>query len=676
MTAYDPLPVRFGRETCGELERAESLEWLVTNGIGGFASGTVAGIRTRRYHGVLVAALDPPAARTVMVADVHEALRWDEQEHPLHASRWADHSVSPSGFVNIEAFWLEGSVPVWRFCVGPVCLEKRLTMARERNTTVISYRLVRAHAPVRLAVKVLAAYRGFHVVTQAGNWRMEVAPAAGGILVTAHAGARPLRVASGDMSLTPEHCWYERFLLRREQDRGLDDLDDALHVATAAVELEAGAEAALVVSADTEDVDPVSVFAEVARHERDVIVRYRARQGPRADAIGARLALAADQFIVHRTAETRDGSQGSAIIAGYHWFGDWGRDTMIALPGLALSTGRPEVARDILTTYARFVDQGMIPNRFPDAGGPPAYNTADATLWYLEAVRSYVEVTGDLALAEELWPVLHRIVGAHEQGTRYGIRADPRDLLLHAGEPGTQLTWMDARAGDRAVTPRIGKCVEINALWYSGLVALGELAEKMGREIEPWRERANRVRSAMQRFWCADIGHLFDVIDGPDGDDRDDRTLRPNQLLAVSLFASALDAPQQRAVVDACARSLTTSHGLRSLAPDHPDYHPHYAGDVLSRDGAYHQGTVWAWLLGPFALAHYRVYGDARTARSFLEPLVDHLRAYGVGTIAEIFDGAPPHAPRGCIAQAWSVAEVLRAWSTLSSVMAPAAPAR
>ena len=663
MTALEPLPIRFGRETCGELQRAEALEWLVTNGIGGFASGTVAGIRTRRYHGILVATLDPPAARTVMVTDVHEALQWGEREARLHASRWRDGSVSPSGFVHTEAFWLEGSVPVWRFCIGDVCLEKRVAMARERNTTVIGYRLVRAHSPVRLTVKVLAAHRDFNAATQAGDWRMQVTQDAGGIVVTPYAGARPLRVASNVMSLIPAHSWYEGFMLSREQGRGLNCADDALHVATATVELKPGAEAALVMSAETEDVDPASVFADVARHECDVIARYHVQQGPRAGAIGARLALAADQFVVHRSA---NGRQGSTIIAGYHWFGDWGRDTMIALPGLALSTGRPAVARDILTTYARFVDRGMLPNRFPDAGGQPEYNTVDATLWYLEAIRGYVEATGDLALARELWPVLEQIVGAHERGTRYGIEVDARDFLLRAGERGTQLTWMDAKVGDWVVTPRIGKCVEINALWYDGLVALAELAEKLSWDAGAWRERAHRVRSGMQRFWCADLGHLVDVIDAPDGDDR---TLRPNQLIAVSLPPSAFDREQQRAVVDVCARTLVTSHGLRSLAPDHPDYHPQYTGDIVSRDGAYHQGTVWAWLLGPFALAHYRVHGDARTARSFLDPMVDQVRTYGVGTIGEIFDHAPPHAPRGCIAQAWSVGEVRRAWTTLSTAM-------
>ncbi|HVA58583.1 MAG TPA: amylo-alpha-1,6-glucosidase [Gemmatimonadaceae bacterium] len=657
--APTPLSIRFGRDACGTLERAERLEWLVTNGIGGYASGSVAGVRTRRYHGLLVAALDPPGERTALAAEVHETVGAGEDETPLHASRWRDGTVNPRGFEHTEAFWLEGGVPVWRFCVGDVCLEKRVAMARGRNATVVAYRLVRGSGPVRLAVKVLALHRNFHGNTRAGALPMDVTDAGDGITVTPYPGGRPLYVRSASMALAPDHGWYDGFLFDRERERGLDALDDALHVATATVELQPGAEAALVLAAEPGDIDPAGVFAEVERHEADVVAQYDARQGTRADAVGARLALAADQFIVQRGV---DGHQGWGVIAGYHWFGEWGRDTMIALPGLALVTGRSDVARHVLLTYAAFVDRGMLPNRFPDAGGPPEYNTVDATLWYLEAIRAYTEATGDLDVARELWPVLEGIIAAHEQGTRYGIGVDVRDGLLRSGEDGVQLTWMDAKLGDWVVTPRQGKCVEINALWYNGLAAMSELAGRLGGDVAPWRARAERARAGMRRFWNAELGHLVDVLDGPSGDDG---SLRPNQIFAVSLPFSAFDAGQQRAVVDACARNLVTSHGLRSLAPSHADYRPQYDGDVASRDGAYHQGTVWAWLLGPFALAHYRVYHEAETARAFLDPLVDHLHADGLGSIAEIFDGAPPHRPRGCIAQAWSVAETLRAWTAL-----------
>jgi predicted glycogen debranching enzyme len=375
----------------------------------------------------------------------------------------------------------------------------------------------------------------------------------------------------------------------------------------------------------------------------------------------ARLVLAADQFIARRA--TPEEPDGLTVMAGYPWFGDWGRDTMIALPGLTLATGRPDAARSILRTFARFVDRGMLPNRFPDAGEPPEYNTVDATLWYFEAIRAYHEATGDDGLLEDLFGVLESIVAAHRQGTRYGIRVDPADGLLASGVPGVQLTWMDARVGDWVVTPRTGKAVEVNALWYNALRAMAVFATRLGRPASEYGALADRVAAGFERFWHEPGGHCHDVIDTPAGDDS---TLRPNQILAVSLPESPLPPGRQRAVVDAVASRLLTSYGLRSLGPEHPDYRGRYEGDQRLRDGAYHQGTVWAWLLGPFALAHYRVYRDAEAARSFLQPLADHVSDYGVGSIAEVFDGDAPFRPGGCIAQAWSVAEILRAWHGLA----------
>jgi predicted glycogen debranching enzyme len=337
---------------------------------------------------------------------------------------------------------------------------------------------------------------------------------------------------------------------------------------------------------------------------------------------------------------------------------------MIALPGLTLETGRLAAARSILTTFARFVDRGMLPNRFPDAGETPEYNTADATLWYVEAIRAYHAVTEDDGLLKELLPVLRSIFVCHRDGTRYGIRQDPRDGLLAAGEPGVQLTWMDARVGDWVVTPRIGKPVEINALWYNALRAMAGFARRLGEAAGEFDEQASWVAASFDRFWNAGDGWCFDVVDGPDGDDP---SLRPNQILAVSLPFTPLRSERQRAVVDACARWLVTSYGLRSLARFHPAYQGRYGGDQRARDGGYHQGAVWSWLLGPFALAHYHVHGDAEAARSFLRPLADHLADHGLGSIAEIFDGDAPFTPNGCIAQAWGVAETLRAWQALGA---------
>jgi predicted glycogen debranching enzyme len=375
----------------------------------------------------------------------------------------------------------------------------------------------------------------------------------------------------------------------------------------------------------------------------------------------AQLVLAANQFMVRRP--TADDPQGQTIIAGYHWFGDWGRDTMISLPGLTLMTGQTDVAARILRTFARFVDQGMLPNRFPDDAEQPEYNTVDAALWYIEAVRAYHAATADDALLRDLFPVLEDIIAWYRNGTRYNIRVDGSDGLLAAGEAGVQLTWMDAKVEEWVVTPRTGKPIEVNALWYHALCTMAEVAHHLGQPADvaaAYEDAAEQVRKSFGRFWNEAAGYCYDVLDGPDGHDD---ALRPNQVLAVALPHTPLSAEQQRAVVNICAHRLLTSHGLRSLSPDHPDYVGSYGGDPRQRDSSYHQGTVWAWLIGPFINAHLHVYGDPALAQSYLRPLAQNLTDHGVGSISEIFDGEPPFTPRGCIAQAWSVAEVLRAWA-------------
>jgi predicted glycogen debranching enzyme len=649
-----------GREICGSLATAERREWLVTNGIGGFASGTVAGLLSRRYHGLLVAALQPPLGRTLLVAKVDDELEYDGLRRPLFTNRWADGTVDPHGYRDLERFRLEGTTPVWTYASADALLEKRVFMVAGANTTYVRYRLCRGRGPVTLTLKVLVNYRDYHGTTQAGGWQLTVEPVPQGLRVVAFEGAQPFLLLADGAQARPAHAWYHGFWLALEAERGLDAREDHLHAGTFVVRLAPGATQTLVLSAEAApSLDGEAAWVRRQAYEADLLARWEVVQ-PAASAAPAwvrHLVLAADQFVVRRPLP--NDPAGMSVIAGYHWFGDWGRDTMIALPGLALATGRPEIGRRILTTFARFVDRGMLPNRFPDAGETPEYNTVDATLWYFEAIRAYHAATGDDALLGDLFPVLEEIVRWHRQGTRYGIGEDPADGLLRSGEPGVQLTWMDAKVGDWVVTPRTGKAVEINALWYNALRDMATFAARLGRETEPWEALAARVRRGFDRFWNEAVGHCYDVIDGPDGHDA---ALRPNQILAVSLPASPLEPERQRRVVEACARYLLTSFGLRSLAPGQPRYQGRYDGGPRDRDGAYHQGTVWTWLLGPFALAHRRVHGDRRAAAASLEPLAHHLADHGVGSLAEIFDGDPPHAPRGCIAQAWSVAETLRAW--------------
>jgi predicted glycogen debranching enzyme len=658
------MSLDWGREVGGDLEAAERREWLCTSGTGSFAAGTVAGSLTRRYHGLLVAALAPPLGRTLMAAKIDETVEYAGTAVPLGTNRWASGAVDPHGYREIEGFRLDGTTPVWTFARADAVLEKRLWMEPGASTTYVRYRVLRSSGPVGLRLEALVNYRDYHGSTRGDGWTMAVEVVPKGLRVTAFPGARPLLLLADGARARPGHTWYHGFDRRRERERGLDAVEDHLHAGTFEVSLAPGESLTLVVSAEAEpSLDGAAAWERRVRRETDLLARWQRTQPAAAGAPAwiRQLVLAADQFVVARP--FADDPGGLSVIAGYPWFGDWGRDTMIALPGLALTTGRPEVARRILTTFARFVDRGMLPNRFPDAGEAPEYNTVDATLWYVEAVRAYHAATGDDALLRELWPVLEAIARHHVDGTRYGIRVDPRDGLLASGEPGVQLTWMDARVDGREVTPRTGKAVEVNALWYAALRALAAFARVLGRPDAAWNEGAARVAASFDRFWHEPAGHCHDVVDGPGGDDP---SLRPNQLLAVSLPESPLSPGRRRRVVEACARHLLTSHGLRSLAPGHPDYRGRYEGDSAARDGAYHQGTVWAWLLGPFALADFRVHGDAARARSFLAPLAHHVADDGLGSIAEIFDGDAPFRPRGCVAQAWSVAETLRAWHLLA----------
>ena len=652
----------FGRALCSDPHISTGREWLVTNSLGGYAMGTVSGIRTRCYHGLLVAALDPPLGRTLLVAQADETVTVDGADYALAAHRWTDGTIAPRGFMHLDRFHLAGTVPVWTYALGDALLEKRVWMEHGANTTYVRYTLARARSPVDLRIKTLVNHRDHHATTQANGWTMDVSPVSDGLRVQAFDGAAPFVLRSADAETHPEHDWYHGVHLATEAYRGLDAREDLLHAATFEMTLAPGASVTLVFSTEAgADLDGAAALQRRQDRDDDLLDQADLRGAPR-DV--QHLVRSADQFVVTRS--TEDVPDGRSIIAGYPWFGDWGRDTMIALPGLTLATGRPEVAATILRTYGQYVDRGMIPNRFPDHDDTPEYNTVDATLWYVEALRATVDATGDTGLLRDLFPVLEDIIAWHDRGTRYGIRTDPDDGLLRAGEPGVQLTWMDAKVDDWVVTPRIGKPVEVNALWYNALRSLESFADALGESTDPFAERADRVASHFDRFWDAERGHCRDVIDGPEGDDP---ALRPNQILAVSLPHSPLSPEQQKAVVDACASHLVTPHGLRSLSPEHPDYMGTYGGSPHDRDAAYHQGTVWSWLLGPFVTAHLRVYADPETARSFLAPLRRHLREDGVtGSISEIFDGDAPFDARGAPAQAWGVAQLLDVWTELERV--------
>ncbi len=656
--------LEFGRASTGDLAVAESREWLCTNGIGGFASGTLAGSLARRYHGLLVAALAPPLGRTLLAAKLEEAVTYAGATWELGVNRWENGAVAPEGHRFLERFRLEGGVPAWTYACADALLEKRVWMEQGANTTYVQYRLLRAFEPVALVIKALVNYRDYHATTRAGGWRMQLDAVSGGLVVTAFDGARPLRLLAEGARAEPAHEWYRGYELRREAERGLDHHDDHLHAGTFHASVAPGASLTVVLSTEGDpSLDGKAAWRRQARYAAAMVARWEkaAPGATRSPPWVRQLVLAADQFVVKRPLP--DMPNGLSVIAGYPWFGDWGRDTMISLPGLALSTGRPELARRVLATFARFIDRGMLPNRLPDGATAPEYNNADAALWYVEAVRAYHATTDDDAFLAQLYPALADIIAWHRKGTRYGIGQDQADGLLRCGEPGVQLTWMDAKVGDWVVTPRTGKPVEINALWHNALRAMGIFARRLRRSPGEWEAEAARVAAGFDRFWNEVEGCCFDVLDGPSGNDA---AVRPNQIFAVSLPSSPLASARQRGVVEMCARHLLTSFGLRSLDPRHPDYKGRYRGGPLERDGAYHQGTAWGWLLGPFALAHLRVYGDREAALALLEPLGRHLDAYGVGSLGEVFDGDPPLSAGGCPAQAWTVAETLRAWGELT----------
>ncbi len=669
--------LRYGRDRLAPDGRAERLEWLVTNGIGGFASGTVSGALSRRYHGLLIAALKPPVGRTLLLAKLTERLTIDDATFELDANRWSDGALTPAAPIHLESFVLEGAIPRWTWAIGDTRLEKRVWMEHGENTTYVQYRLAAGHAPALLALRALVDHRDMHAVTARGEWNASIEPATDGLRIEPFDGATPLWLFAPGAETRPMDDAYRGFALAREAERGLESVEDHLCAAEIVARLAPG-EVMTVIASTRHDAGrggrgALSLAGALSRrraHEKSLLEAW-GEAAPRVSRAAPpwvrQLVLAADAFVVERASPLEP--NGRTIIAGYPWFADWGRDSMIALPGVTLACGRPAVARAILATFARHVDQGMLPNLFPDAGGPPLYNTVDAALWMFQAVRSHFEATSDLAFLGDLFPVLEDIGAWAGRGTRFGIRVDARDGLLDHGEPGVQLTWMDAKVGDWVVTPRQGKAVEVNALWYNALTAMAMFARKLGRPPELYERMAARVERSFDRFWNEEARCLFDVIDTPAGPDA---SLRPNQIFAVSLPDSPLPPVRRRAVLEACGRELLTSHGLRSLAPSDARYCGRYGGDPGARDGAYHQGTAWVWLLPHYALAHFAVHRDRAAALELLEPLSDLIAAYGAGTLPEIANGDPPHAPCGCIAQAWSVGEALRAYHLIAGEVAPA----
>ena len=631
----------------------------MTNGLGGYASGTVAGVNTRRYHGLLVASINPPVQRMVLLASVEEWLRSaDGPPQPLSAAEYWDGTIYPDGFRRLEAVEIDGMLPTFRWLVDGRIVEKRIWMELGVNRTVLTYRLV-AGPPISLQLRPLFAHRDYHQQRH-GQGGFDMAENRDGWIVDA-VGVRTHFQVHPSPVVRSRPDWYWRVLHRAERERGLDDEEDLFTPGTVEIALDDQREVVVVIG--TEPTPPgwdVATSSQAAR-QRQAALRDPATDHP----LAAQLVVAAEQFRVARqTIGESAVAQRRTVIAGYHWFTDWGRDTMISLAGLAIRPGTLWEARAVLDTYIGYLHEGLIPNRFPDGGQAPEYNTMDATLWLFQALAAYLRVSRDWRFVADRLDALEGVIDWHVRGTRHNIRMDAGDGLLAGGEEGYALTWMDARVEDWAVSPRAGKPVEINALWYNALCLTADWCERAMRPAGQYREMALRVReSAQARFWYGVGGYCFDVVDGPDGDDP---SLRPNQVIALALVYPLIEGDRARCVLDVVTAKLLIPYGLRTLSPDDPRYQSTYRGDQRARDAAYHMGLAWPWLLGPYLDAHLRLNADRAAVRRVVEPFGTHLVDAGLGTVSEVFEPEPPYRPVGCIAQAWSVAELLRHARALS----------
>ena len=662
--------------------RELSREWLVTNGLGGYAAGTLAGVLTRRYHGVLIAALPAPLGRMVIVSQLSERLRLPgARVQSLSGVERKGGGQYTEGATRLRDFRLESGLPVWTYAIDDYVIEKRLLLPRFQNTVLVTYTMLAGEGTARLGVRPLLNARPHEapvdhpphaaptLIARASALREPP------VLETQFAPDLPLlrlRLSGAPGAFTYEPQTVQHLYYRTEESRGYQSVGDVWTPGYFRVDLSAGESVTL--TASTEAVETMNALSpEAARAAELERRRQLLENAPLAagDEHAAALVLAADQFIITPAGRVEDaararaaGDEARTVIAGYHWFTDWGRDTMISLDGLTLTTGRADEARNILRTFGHYLRDGLIPNLFPEGNSEGLYNTADATLWFFHALHRYFQVTQDWSTVHLLLPKLDDSVRHHVAGTRFNIAVDPVDGLLRQGADKLALTWMDAKMGDWVVTPRRGKAVEINALWYNALRLLADWHDTDGASARATELRglAATVRTSFnRRFWFEQGSHLYDIVDGEHGDDP---ACRPNQILSFALEYAVLDEVRWPSVLAVVEQRLLTPVGLRSLDPAHPDYRATYSGDLRSRDSAYHQGTVWAWLIGPFVDAWIKTHPSRRhEARRFLSGLIAHLDEACVGSISEIFDAEPPYLPRGCVAQAWSVAELLRCWA-------------
>ncbi|HVX85593.1 MAG TPA: amylo-alpha-1,6-glucosidase [Phycisphaerae bacterium] len=707
------MPITFDTEACRNFDNAIQNEWLATNGLGGYASGTVAGANSRKYHGYLVVAVKPPVQRFVVLSRVEDSVivggPGDDPSakspgeastsaagggvYDLSTDEFSD-IIHPQGYKNLISFGLTHG-PTWRFQVGDAVIEKSLTLVHGADAVIVRYTLVSrtGNAPVKLLVQPMLAGRDFHATInlhQRPWWTVDTNPD-GTLAMSAPECPVKLHISHNADRFTTNACWWYNFTYRLERQRGYPDREDLWTPGVLEFTLTPNKPVGFIAATRPMAWEKSAELIAQAQRRYDHLAATFDNTDPKDDFLAC-LAQAADQFVVRRGAPESakshgpsgagggggGGTGGASVIAGYPWFEDWGRDTFISLPGLTLTRGLFDVARNILATFADHLRRGLLPNRFPDKSFTPDYNTVDASLWYVHAAYQYWRYTGDAAfLTKYLYPKLCEIMEAYRDGTDFGIRMTD-DGLIRAGDGNHQPTWMDAKIGDWVVTPRHGKPVEINALWYSNLRIMALVAHHAGdaSRATTFAGLADKVARVFEPIYFNVTTKCLNDVISDDG--QADASIRPNQLLAVSLPFSPLSTEARIGVVAACQKLLLTPMGLRTLAPGSPQYHGRCQGDQRNRDMAYHQGTVWPWLIGPFVSAYVKIRGDnqaaSREAHAFLLPFNDHLKHFGLGSISEIADGDAPFTPRGCPAQAWSVAEVLRAYYEDVLRRAPAWP--
>ena len=651
------------KEVLQNFDLAVQREWLETNGLGGWSGSSIIGAHTRRYHGLLVAAIVPPADRMILLSKLDETIVSGDQRMELGVNLYHDDTIHPAGHQYLAGF-RKDVFPQWEFNANGILLKKTIAMIHGENTVVILYDVAKAENTFTLELLPLMAAKGYHSLTHESSQMHWNAHFNNGIFHNQPDGKTNVFIQVPGSSYRHEPKWFNNFKYRVDQYRGQEFLEDLFNHGTFTVRLSQGDTLGVIISTENpEGRDAHDLFSRENMRRKLLISNQ-----PENDII-KQLVLAADQFIVKRTIPTdpsRDNvsntGESRTIIAGYHWFTDWARDTMISLPGLCLSTGRIEDAKNIINAFAKNVSMGMLPNRFLEKGEQPEYNNVDGTLWYFIAVYKYLQATGDKDfILNEILPVLKDIIDWHFKGTRYNIKVDA-DGLLFAGERGQQLTWMDARIGDWVVTPRMGKPVEVQALWYNALRIFSELLNlnDQAHDAATVKVNAEKVKENFNRqFWFEKGDFLYDVIDE---NGHPDPTLRPNQLFAISLPFALIEGEKAEAILQVVEEKLYTPVGLRSLPGDDKYYVPAYGGDQWHRDSSYHQGTVWSWLLGPYVDALIKVQGTRgkEQAKKIIENFRYHLDEGCIGSVSEIFDADPPHHPRGCVAQAWGVAEMLR----------------